>query len=870
MNNKFSRNIKLILQFIRIALISGIIFIVLLLIAGAVLTYIYRDEAKDLIIQSLNRNLKTEIHVGNIQFDLFRRLPNASLTFEDVTVFEVSPRENKDTLIKAHRVYFQFSIIDLIRRNYKIKRLDISGGKFMPVDYDDGTNNYIFWHVSEEKPVNDLEFDLQRIDLKDFKIDYKNHRQKSRYHVYMADSRMSGKFSRADYNLNIGSRMKINELVIDGSSFLSNRDVDLDLRISVKDNIIYEFEKGLVKLSGNSFEIAGYVKNEKPGSYLDLTINGKDISLQNLINDLPETWKKHFEGYRSRGNLYFNAAVKGRSSNVENPYISADFGLENGSLNDRKLDLHLDKISFEAQFNNGSRRTLASSSLIVEDFNVLINKGKINSDFIISDFMDPLLVINANADIEVRDFINLFKLKNFESASGQMLFDIGFESRLNKLGAKNGNSRGEFFASATSGSLQIEDVHFVLKDDRNEYSNLNGFFHFNDNDLMIKYFQGMIADNDFAMKGYFRNILPYLFHEDQRMIVDASFVSDKFNLDQLLRERDSDADTTYNLTFSDRVDFHLLADIGHFSFRKFDATDMRGILQMRNKKFMATDISFNSMNGKFEGSVFIDGTNDDILQMGCDAWLYNVDAQQMFYQFGNFGQTGIKDENIRGNITADLQFTSSWSPNLEIDWQTLETTADIRIEDGELVDYKPLLALSRFLRVEDLEHVIFSTLHNKIRIKDRKIIIPDMEINSSAVNIKLSGEHTFKNEIDYRLQILLSELLAQKRRQRRNPQEQYGDIIDDGLGRTTLFLHLTGTIDDPVFRYDYQGVREKIRDDLQQERQELRRILKDEFSWIIPGEQKYEEDTVMIKRRKEMERIKKQEEGEFVIEFDDF
>jgi len=245
-----------------------------------------------------------------------------------------------------------------------------------------------------------------------------------------------------------------------------------------------------------------------------------------------------------------------------------------------------------------------------------------------------------------------------------------------------------------------------------------------------------------------------------------------------------------------------------------------------------------------------------------------VDVHQLFYQMGNFGQTGILDENIFGVMTADVQFSSLWSPALDIDWGSLTTQARIRIEDGVLVDYEPMIALSRFLRVDDLGRVTFSTLENQIAIRNRMIYIPEMEIRSSALNLQLSGEHSFGNDIDYRLQILLAELLARKNRERRNPQEQYGDIIDDGLGRTTLFLRVTGPLSDPVFRYDHQGVREKIRDDLRQEGQNLLDVFRREFGiFQRPGRDTTGEPA--NPRRREMERIRKQEEGKMVIEWED-
>lgn len=144
-----------------------------------------------------------------------------------------------------------------------------------------------------------------------------------------------------------------------------------------------------------------------------------------------------------------------------------------------------------------------------------------------------------------------------------------------------------------------------------------------------------------------------------------------------------------------------------------------------------------------------------------------------------------------------------------------------------------------------------------------------MEINSNAINIKLSGEHNFNNEIEYRLQVLLSDLLARNNRQNRNPQEQYGDIIDDGLGRTTLFLLVSGNIDDPVFSYDRQGVREKLREDFRQERQNLREVFRTEFGLRSTEKKPDENSHPLTQGEKERNSIQQREKGKFVIEWDE-
>jgi hypothetical protein len=386
---------------------------------------------------------------------------------------------------------------------------------------------------------------------------------------------------------------------------------------------------------------------------------------------------------------------------------------------------------------------------------------------------------------------------------------------------------------------------------------------------MIRRFDGRASTSDFDMKGYFRNILPWMFFENERLFVSASLVSDNLNFNELLQHSVNESDTTYKLQLSEMIDFRFQADIGKLAFRKFYGEDVKGTLSMREQVFYANNFSLSTMKGKILASGYINGKNNNSLVVGCEAKFFDVDVYDLFYQMGNFGQQGIEYHNLRGRITADAQFISTWSPFLDIDWNTLDVTADVKIENGELIDYKPMLALSRFIRVGDLNQVKFSTLENQIRIKNQKIIIPDMEIKSNAINIQLSGEHTFDHDIDYRLQVLLSDLLARKNRQSRNPQEQYGDIIDDGLGRTTLFLRVTGTIDEPVFRYDTRGLREKLSEDFRREGQNLRNVFRTEFG--LGNKDTLPDGTPVIpdQRQSEKKEIERGEKGKFIIEWDD-
>ncbi len=140
-----------------------------------------------------------------------------------------------------------------------------------------------------------------------------------------------------------------------------------------------------------------------------------------------------------------------------------------------------------------------------------------------------------------------------------------------------------------------------------------------------------------------------------------------------------------------------------------------------------------------------------------------------------------------------------------------------------------------------------------------------MEVSSSALDLQLSGKHTFDNEIDYRLQVLLSDILARDHRERRNPQEQYGEIIDDGL-QTTLFLQLSGDFNNPRFSYDHRGAREQWKESLREERDNLRQILRDEFRFLSRDR---DADKDASEHDNKQESLQKQESGEFIIEWEE-
>jgi hypothetical protein len=133
------------------------------------------------------------------------------------------------------------------------------------------------------------------------------------------------------------------------------------------------------------------------------------------------------------------------------------------------------------------------------------------------------------------------------------------------------------------------------------------------------------------------------------------------------------------------------------------------------------------------------------------------------------------------------------------------------------------------VRVEELRDVKFSTLENNIRIEHNMITIPSMEIKSSALSVFISGSHNFDNEIDYRVRLLLSELVSKKfRKKKTNFDNEFGAVEDDGLGNTAVYLKMTGNVDNPDIYFDKIKIKDKLNVKIKEEQEEIKTIIKED------------------------------------------
>ena len=809
---------------------------------GLLIGFFYGDDIKKMIIAELNKNLATEIQVERFEFSVFRHFPYASVDLEKVMTKGVLKSLPDDTLLYADRVSLQFNIIGIFSNNVAIKKIVAKNG-ILNIRLDkDGNNNYHFWKSTGDSTKASPVINLQQILLSNMLIRYQDLKNEQHYFMKANEAELSGEFSDDQFTLTTTADLFMEHFYAGKTNYVIKKPVRIRSGIHV--NTIdgtYKFDKSSIKIADLEFDVAGSIISLPNSTILNLGIKAYEANLESFISMLPAEYVQYFSDYKSKGKFMCNISLEGKVGSSNVPNVQVEFSIRNGSITPKESSVSLSKVELAGSFRN--RGISGKSELVIPQVSAELGGNTIKADIRLDNLSDPFLTMHASASLDLANVRHFISMDTLVSLNGGLKFNIAFAGKVKDVQTY---SFGQQYKVQSSGIVELSNVNFDLKFNPLEYKNIQARLALQDNDIKVESLSGNISSTDLKLSGTFINFVNFIFIPNQPAEFNASLSSKLLNLDELLSDKStSDNDTSYIMKFNPRLLSHLDVSIGNLKFRQFSAARLQGKILLDKQVISGKGLTFAAMSGMVFMDAKINASRKDSILMSCEATISSLDVTELFSQLENFGQITMTDKNVKGKINANIQFTSSWTTNLVINPAKVRALADITISNGELINFIPIQALAKYIKVPDLNNIKFSTIKNQISISDRKIFIPSMEINSTALNLTASGEHNFDNIVDYRLVLLLSDVLGKKAKQNNS---EFGEIEDDGLGRTMLHLSMKGPIDNPKFGYDRKGAGEKMKTDLAREKQTMKAILKEEFGF-------FKKDTVKLPKKPKKEEM---------------
>ncbi|MDR0603159.1 MAG: hypothetical protein LBG80_02505 [Bacteroidales bacterium] len=818
--NKIARKGKL-LKKIGIILCAVILSFLLL---STVLTFVFQDKIANIFLMHLYKTTKVEIKHKSISFSLIRKFPMASLQINDIHVKDLQGIHN---LLQAEKIFLQFNVLDLLRNNYTIRRIDISNADLHLIINEKGENNWNIFQFNDSIQSENVEVRLNTIQLNKVKLLFEHHPQKIIVSSLVEYLSAKGNFSENVFTAHLSSDMFIHELSVDKVVYLSEQPLYLRTKLSI------DTEKDIYSIEGGNFDLdilkfTANVTLSKPQDkfYLQTHVAIKNAYIEKITRKLPKLVQIKTTTLKPAGVFSLTFDMNGEVGKKNKLNIKGKFAWKKGSIENIENNIKLSKVKMEGQFSTTIPHTLSATKIVIKDFSAELKQGQFQGALEVENLDQPLVALSVNGALNLEDLHSFIPTNYFYKVTGNADIDISFKNKFTQLKKITAQ---DFTHSDIEGNIIFSNVLLQIRENENMLENLSGDLRFDNQVIHAEKLTGILKGNLFELKGKIENVFPYILDNKSRLRINADIYLPELDMNKLFAKgikgvkKNTEKQQEQELFFPANMDFDFTFKMDKLSYNQFKAQNTEGKATLFKNILQLENLQMNTCDGKLQATGRIAQTDNENYSLKCQANLSDINIQKLFFAFGNFGQNNLTDKNIRGITSSNITFHTILRKNITLVPNSIVSEIDVVIENGELNNFLPLESLSKFIALNELKNVRFATLENRIRIENSTITIPNMEIKNNALDLLIMGKHAFAGNIDYHIKLLLQDVLSKKIKNRKQ-KEDFGDVIDDNTGQVYLHLLATGNIDNPVFKWDAHSAKKGFQKQFSDQKQQIQQI----------------------------------------------
>ena len=797
------------------------LIVLTILMVGSSAAYIYyrQDELEQVVIKEMNKHLKSPIKIGDIEFSVIKNFPFASIELNNIYAIDAF---QEDTLCEIELLQLKFNALDLYNNIFIIQELTLKNG-FASIYYKDSMPNYEIWHSTQDSSQEEnTDFGLENISLENFKIAYAVDDIQSV--IVNNESQLQLSINNGRTEINLQGDITNEKLILDGINHLPSKKINLNGDIVI-DTLVLNI-KSTIALSDIQMDL-DFVSTDKA---MSVKVNTSEFELEPTLKLIPKNYLSALEGYELQGKSKIK--LNYISDQQKEAYINVDFDLKEGYIMGDDLPFDMNETSLKGSYSNGKQRTNASTEIKLDNIQFTANGELVQANATIQGIENPTLITDFNTQMQLSEIEKWGYEHDFKSLIGDAKIKGTYKG---KIGLKNKVTYDLAMAEKIA-DLTIDNLSLHSDEQSPQLSNAKLSLKLIDDNVNISAFNGTLAkESKIKFVGGIENVFSYLFLKNAELKIAGELSSNWMIIDEFLEETDKTSETTQEskpqaINLPNDIVANLNLNLIDLTFDRFHMRNFSSKISYKNKLLKAKDIVLETMSGKITSNVTFEQVKDGKLRLISTTGLDNINVRQLFYEFHNFGQTTMRHKHLKGKIDSEIYLRNEWDQYFNPIDEHLYSFIDVKINNGELLDFEPLMMMSDYISVEELKRIKFSTLENQIEIKNNLIDIPFMEIHSTAIDIAGAGTHSFDNLMDYEFKILLNEILGNKfRRENKKKVSEFGIIQDDGVKGMTMFLKMQGTVDDPQISYNTLRLRESLSDGFKKEKKELKDVIKNQF-----------------------------------------
>lgn len=754
----------------------GIFLLCLALLGGGAAGYIYLN--KDAIIQGgvakINDELTAPVSVSTIELDVFGGFPRVRIQLNDVRISD---------LLEVQEVGLGMNVLEVIKGTYRVEELVLKEGKLY-LESEGAKNN---WTLLKESEEESSPLDLDRVVLTNIDLDYFDRKSNDRYTGLVKKAVIGGTID-TDINLGITATIDNAKAIYEGSPVFDKASLEGKVDVAVLEDdwrvissetsfngtkLSYDLSPQMMKASAGAIDV---VALEKSIYSLDFG----DIDFQDLQGSF--SWK-------AKGEQQMASFTPTKARFIYNGFIVEDF---RGGIN----------LSWGE-----------TKSISVPEFSLKTTTGEVKGKITISGskpFLKATLEGGSNLS-ELFQFVEVEVLKN------PMGFWKGTGLKISQ-GFKSWDDFTPQGMTGFEGAFSIANGSFGLSESTIEFEKIEA-------DLVVQPNGDVRVERCFLQSGANNAVLTGTIQSalgNQRPKVVLRAESPNIDIDPLLYwDFEDDGSSTEDFGF----DFEIGLAVAAVNMGDFDGTDLQGTVYNRGTKILGKEMMLRGCGGSFSGNWAL-AEQEGGARFWSKASATSIQMDELLRSFNSFDIEDLDESNLSGTAT----FAGEMTFHFDEEWDVISSKTSIdgqgKIVGGELKNYAPLEELGAFIDQGELQKISFPEISGSFAVRGDTLILPETFVENSAINFWVNGWQNLETDhISYSVRLGLKDLALRGK----NSNRDLGNWVQEAENSSQPYIRLLieCNLDDVCISLDKQRIKTKIKENLRQEKEDLKTLFKE-------------------------------------------
>ena len=784
--------------------------IVVLLAAAFVLPIIFKDDIKVAIDTEINNNVKANVFydVDQMNLTLFKNFPNITVGMGDFGVAGIDQFEG-DTLMSMGSFEVVVDIMSVINgERITVKSISLIEPNIYVRVLADGSANYDIAmaseEVEEEVVVEDttataFNVGINKWEIVNGNLVYSDESMNFFTSIIGLNHEGKGDFTQDLFDLTTLTTVDALSMGFEGEDYLSNKRLLIDFTMAMDlVNSTYTFKENRVALNDFGFGFDGTVAMPGEDIDIDLTYEGKDITLVSILSLIPGAYQEYLSGLEASGKISFAGFVKGKFNETSMPAVNAKLMVDEGFIKYAEYPIPIENLTIDSEFNYPSA-DMTQTSFDLKKFSMLVDGESVSATLAFKNLEDYNWNFGMDGNVDLGKITKIMPMDSMD-LEGKINTTFQTSGKMSDLEAER------YELLPTSGTMSIKGFKFTSPDLPQGFGIASTETSFSPSSVVLSSFNGNIGKSDMQMSGSLSNLLGYALNEDEVLKGELLFSSNSFDLNEWMTEEEveEEVDTTALevVEVPTNIDFVLKSSITEILYDNMTIKDLKGDIIVRDGK-VSMDVLFNLLNGTIGMDGFYSSANPEKPEFDFDLKIKDLSIAESYRTFNTIQTMAPIAENMAGNFSTEFNMGGPLGSDMMPLYDSLQGKGLIEILQATYKgDMKLMAAISGATKLTKLssgetttDEISLKDVLMQVEIKDGRVFLEPFNVVMGGYETTISGSNGIDGSLDYIMGMDVSTGGAAK---------AANNLIASKLGGANLVgdkvrmnLGVGGTYDDP-------------------------------------------------------------------------